>query len=643
MRIRMRKNIGYPFVLLEENPSITNIEETTTKYGTKKLNVKTNLESEDLLYSFDGGTTWQKEPYKTFIKTTEAKVLVSDIVGNKSGLQTRFVNVDHTFIDLSANEDGSIIGEIENGDKLIIQGEGKMKDIAWSGNEKTEIWENMGINKNDIKTIEIKEGVVSIGNCIFYQFANLTTVILPNSLKEIGEHAFHNCSRISSINIPENIEKIGAYSLYNSSRIDRIYINSKTKIIGTYALYSIRNIYYNSNNILIEKYKKQGVSANNSFKIDDIAPELTNIQITGNKITINALDKGGTEDNIIDDCSGIDSYSFDGGKTWQKSNEYIGKIDDVNLVIKDKVHNEKECLILKEIEIANGPSKTNYIEGQNFEKNGLKVNAIYTNGNIKEITNYTIINGNNLKTSIKSLTIKYEENGITKEANQAITVIPKVVTEITIKENPKKMNYFEGDTIDLTGLILQVKYNDESEIIVTKGYSANIETLETIGNQDIEITFENKTIILTVIVEERKLNIDLKEYTEEKDGETSFLTEISQNTKVSELEIETNGNIEIQKGEMQLKEGDLMGTGCVLKITIGKEIKEYTLVITGDLTGDGLSDDRDLLKMARYGVGLDKNLKGAYLKAANVVKDNSPADDRDLLKMSRALVGLDSL
>ena len=69
MRIRMRKNIGYPFVLLEENPSITNIEETTTKYGTKKLNVKTNLESEDLLYSFDGGTTWQKEPYKTFIKT----------------------------------------------------------------------------------------------------------------------------------------------------------------------------------------------------------------------------------------------------------------------------------------------------------------------------------------------------------------------------------------------------------------------------------------------------------------------------------------------------------------------------------------------------------------------------------------------
>ena len=130
---------------------------------------------------------------------------------------------------------------------------------------------------------------------------------------------------------------------------------------------------------------------------------------------------------------------------------------------------------------------------------------------------------------------------------------------------------------------------------------------------------------------------------EEKDGETSFLTEISQNTKVSELEIETNGNIEIQKGEMQLKEGDLMGTGCVLKITIGKEIKEYTLVITGDLTGDGLSDDRDLLKMARYGVGLDKNLKGAYLKAANVVKDNSPADDRDLLKMSRALVGLDSL
>ena len=70
--------------------------------------------------------------------------------------------------------------------------------------------------------------------------------------------------------------------------------------------------------------------------------------------------------------------------------------------------------------------------------------------------------------------------------------------------------------------------------------------------------------------------------------------------------------------------------------------KEYTAVVKGDLTGDGEMGDVDLLRLARYKAGLDQNLTGAYLKAADINNNNENADDIDLLKLVRILVGLDS-
>ena len=49
-------------------------------------------------------------------------------------------------------------------------------------------------------------------------------------------------------------------------------------------------------------------------------------------------------------------------------------------------------------------------------------------------------------------------------------------------------------------------------------------------------------------------------------------------------------------------------------------------------------NDIDLLMMARSKAGLDKNLKGIYLIAADIYKDENVADDIDLLKMVRILM-----
>ena len=51
--------------------------------------------------------------------------------------------------------------------------------------------------------------VTKIGVDAFYQSSNLTSVIIPNSVKEIGDGAFQYCSKLTSVTIPNSVTSIG--------------------------------------------------------------------------------------------------------------------------------------------------------------------------------------------------------------------------------------------------------------------------------------------------------------------------------------------------------------------------------------------------------------------------------------------------
>lgn len=79
-------------------------------------------------------------------------------------------------------------------------------------------------------------------------------------------------------------------------------------------------------------------------------------------------------------------------------------------------------LEFESVKVTNPPKKVNYVEGQNFDKTGMKVEAVYSNGKSKEVTNYTIKNGEKLKLGQNSVIVVYTENNKTKEVEQAIKV-----------------------------------------------------------------------------------------------------------------------------------------------------------------------------------------------------------------------------
>lgn len=95
---------------------------------------------------------------------------------------------------------------------------------------------------------------------------------------------------------------------------------------------------------------------------------------------------------------------------------------------------------LESIEIATPPTKTDYIEGQDFDKTGMVVNAVYESGFKEEVTDYTIENGTNLKVDQKTVIIKYGE----KVTTQSIKVTAKA-TEDEKVENPESTDFSKAE------------------------------------------------------------------------------------------------------------------------------------------------------------------------------------------------------
>ncbi len=161
------------------------------------------------------------------------------------------------------------------------------------------------------------------------------------------------------------------------------------------------------------------------------------------------------------------------------------------------------------IEITNPPSNTTYTEGESFNTSGMTVTATYSDLTTKQVTNYEVLDGKNLAYGQETVTISYTENGITKQAEQAITVNqlePEPDREIVSMEMetlPTKTTYMENEELDLTGGIVKVTYSDgtiiemslNSRSLTLTGYNNQV-----IGKQTITVEYEGSTTTFEVEV-----------------------------------------------------------------------------------------------------------------------------------------------
>ena len=153
-----------------------------------------------------------------------------------------------------------------------------------------------------------------------------------------------------------------------------------------------------------------------------------------------------------------------------------------------------------ELIIKTPPKKTEYKEGENFDKTGMVIEATYKDGTTKEVTDYIIENGNNVKANQTSITISYEG----KTAEQPITVIPNPLVEIKITKEPNKTTYVVGQDFDKTGMIVTGTFEDKSEQEILDYTIENGTDLKK-GQTSVTITYEGKSVTQTITVEEKSI------------------------------------------------------------------------------------------------------------------------------------------
>ena len=83
-----------------------------------------------------------------------------------------------------------------------------------------------------------------------------------------------------------------------------------------------------------------------------------------------------------------------------------GNHDGTNYTIN---YNTQEELELVDIEVTKLPNKLIYVEGENFEQNGMIVQEIYENDIREKVNDYIIVDGEDIKAEQEYITVKYKE------------------------------------------------------------------------------------------------------------------------------------------------------------------------------------------------------------------------------------------
>ena len=83
-----------------------------------------------------------------------------------------------------------------------------------------------------IETIEILDGVTTIGNYAFSRCRGLTSITIPDSVTSIGNYAFDSCSSLTSITIPDSVTSIGDYAFQGCRGLTSITIPDSVTSIG---------------------------------------------------------------------------------------------------------------------------------------------------------------------------------------------------------------------------------------------------------------------------------------------------------------------------------------------------------------------------------------------------------------------------
>ena len=202
------------------------------------------------------------------------------------------------------------------------------------------------------------------------------------------------------------------------------------------------------------------------------------------------------------------------------------------------------------IEVSKVPDKLWYVEGEAFDPTGMVVTALFNNGDTKEVTDYEI-SGYASTPGDKEITVIYRGRIAT---SFWIIVAEKSLTAIQVTTLPTKLEYYEYDTFDPSGMVVTAYFNNGTSEEVLDYTFGGYESIKP-SMKTVKICYKGQTVSFPITVIPRPLRdisitppIQLK-YLENKDkldvtGGKLILTYNNGSTEVIDLTAEMVGGFD---------------------------------------------------------------------------------------------------
>lgn len=145
------------------------------------------------------------------------------------------------------------------------------------------------------------------------------------------------------------------------------------------------------------------------------------------------------------------------------------------------------------IEITSLPTKTRYYEDDEFLASGIIVSQVYTDGIKEEITGYSLSSPDMSSGGEKIVTVTYSKLTTTF----TITVIG--ISGIEVSKMPTKTEYYLGDSLDASGLVVVSRYTDNTTKKL-ENYSISKLDSSSVGEKTITVTYKTHTATFKVTV-----------------------------------------------------------------------------------------------------------------------------------------------
>jgi len=161
------------------------------------------------------------------------------------------------------------------------------------------------------------------------------------------------------------------------------------------------------------------------------------------------------------------------------------------------IDNPSGGFVLSAIAITQGATKTSYLKGETFNPAGIELRATYANGATLPVSLSGFTPSGPLEDGTTYVTIQYTEGGVTKTAQQAITVTP-ILTGLQVTTPPTKTVYTYGESFSAAGMVVTGVYSDGHTAAVT-GYTTSPASFTSVGAKDVTITYSENGYTATAV------------------------------------------------------------------------------------------------------------------------------------------------